>query len=99
MSRFPDNPKQVIYACSSGKCQKRGGKEIRKALRDHLKMAGLKDDVEIIKTDCTDRCKHGPIFCIQPQNIWLHDLSEQQTLQALKEHIQTGQNQKNPSDS
>jgi (2Fe-2S) ferredoxin len=87
MSKLPPIPRQVIYACGSGKCQKRGGKEIRKTMRDHLKMAGLKDEVEIVKTYCTDRCKHGPIFCFQPQNIWFQDMTEAQILQAFKEHI------------
>ncbi|ALI98522.1 (2Fe-2S) ferredoxin domain-containing protein [Rufibacter tibetensis] len=87
MSRYPTDPRQVIYACGSGKCQKRGGKELRKIMRDELKQAGLKDEVEIIKTDCTDRCKHGPIFSIQPQNIWLHDMSEAQVLQVFREQV------------
>ncbi|MBA9078375.1 MULTISPECIES: (2Fe-2S) ferredoxin domain-containing protein [Rufibacter] len=87
MSKYPTTPKQVIYACAGSKCQKRGGKEIRKEIRDQLKMAGLKDEVEIIKTECTDRCKHGPIFCLQPQNLWLHDMTEHQILQILREQV------------
>ncbi|MGV3539759.1 MAG: (2Fe-2S) ferredoxin domain-containing protein [Rufibacter sp.] len=87
MSKYPKDPQQVIYACAGSKCQKRGGKEIRKALRDQLKMAGLKAEVEIIKTECTDRCDHGPIFCLQPQNLWLHDMPGQQILQVLREQV------------
>ncbi|RNI28860.1 (2Fe-2S) ferredoxin domain-containing protein [Rufibacter latericius] len=87
MSKHPNTPRQVIYACGSGKCQKHGGKEIRKTMRDQLKMAGLKDEVEIIKTDCTDRCKHGPIFSIQPQNLWLQDMTEGQILQIFREQV------------
>jgi len=87
MSKNIPIPSQVIYACSGSKCQKRGGKEIRKIMRDQLKMAGLKDEVEIIKTECTDRCKHGPIFCLQPQNFWLHDMTEAQVLQIFQEEI------------
>ncbi|MFC6997164.1 (2Fe-2S) ferredoxin domain-containing protein [Rufibacter roseus] len=80
-------PLQVIYACSGSKCQKRGGKDIRKMMREQLKMNGMKDEVEIIKTECTDRCKHGPIFCFQPQNLWLHDMTDSQILQAFQEQI------------
>ena len=87
MSKIIHFPLQVIYACAGSKCQKRGGKEVRKIMREELKMAGLKDQVEIVKTECTDRCKHGPIFCLQPQNIWLHDMPEAQVLQVFREKI------------
>ncbi len=80
-------PAHVIYACAGSKCQKRGGKEIRKIMRDQIKAAGLKDEIEIIKTECTDRCKHGPIFALQPQNIWLHDMTEAQILQVFQKEI------------
>jgi len=81
-------PKQVIYICTGSKCKKHGGKELCKLFRDQAKAAGLKDTVEIIKTDCTDRCKFAPVLSIQPQNIWLHDVTEYQVPQLFRQYVQ-----------
>lgn len=63
-------PEQVVYVCTGDKCKKRGGKEIAKACKSLVKDLKLRDKVEVIKTDCTDRCKFGPVVCFQPQNEW-----------------------------
>lgn len=81
-------PNQVVYVCTGSKCKKRGGKELCKLFRDAAKSAGLKDTVEIIKTDCTDRCKFAPVLSIQPQNIWLHDVTEYQVPQLFQQYLQ-----------
>lgn len=88
MSKSFKTPQQVIYICTGSKCKKRGGKELSKLFRDRVKNAGLKDTVEIIKTDCTDRCKFAPVLSIQPQNIWLKEVSEPQALQVFEQYVQ-----------
>lgn len=70
MSKYHSKPEHVIYVCTGDKCKKRGGKEISKLFREMLKENHLKHKVEVIKTDCTDRCKQAPIVCFQPQNSW-----------------------------
>ena len=81
-------PNQVIYICTGSKCKKNGGKELCKLFRDQAKSAGLKDTVEIIKTDCTDRCKVAPVLSFQPQNIWLHNVTEYQVPQLFRQYLQ-----------
>ncbi|MGV3589595.1 MAG: (2Fe-2S) ferredoxin domain-containing protein [Adhaeribacter sp.] len=101
MSKVFKIPQQVIYVCAGDKCKKRGGKEIGKLFRSMAKAAGLKDTVvEIIKTDCTDRCKFAPVMSIQPQNIWLHDVTETQATQIFNQYIGISKTPKiiNPSD-
>ncbi|WP_026998181.1 (2Fe-2S) ferredoxin domain-containing protein [Flectobacillus major] len=66
-------PEKSIFICDGSKCGKH--KEIRKFLKEAIKDNGLKDRVEIVKIECTDRCKHAPILCFQPQNQWLSDTS------------------------
>ncbi len=63
-------PEQVIYVCTGDKCKKRGGKEIAKSFKSLIKENKLQKRAEVIKTDCTDRCKFGPVVCFQPQNDW-----------------------------
>lgn len=81
-------PQRVIYVCTGSKCKKRGGKELSKLFRDRVKSAGLQDTVEIIKTDCTDRCKFAPVISFQPQNIWLPAVTELQALQVFQQYVQ-----------
>jgi len=97
MSREYQTPKQVIYVCTGSKCKKRGGKDLSKEFRSLCKSCGLKEDVEIIKTDCTDRCKMAPVVCIQPQNLWLYEVSEYKVQNIFQQHILNSQKTKNPS--
>ncbi|WP_051359906.1 (2Fe-2S) ferredoxin domain-containing protein [Adhaeribacter aquaticus] len=87
MSKAFNTPQQVIYICTGSKCKKKGGKELSKFFRSHLKDTGLKGNIEIIKTDCTDRCKLAPNVTLQPENTWFHQVSEQMAHQILQQHI------------
>ena len=98
MSKVFNIPQQVIYVCTGSKCKKKGGKDIGKLFRKMAKEAGLKDTVEIIKTDCTDRCDFAPVMSIQPQNIWLHNVNEYMAGQLFKEYIGKPGKTKTPSD-
>lgn len=88
MSKPFNTPQQVIYICTGSKCKKRGSKELCKFFRDRVKSASLRDTVEIIKTDCTDRCKFAPVLSIQPQNIWLKEVTEYQAAQIFAQYVQ-----------
>jgi (2Fe-2S) ferredoxin len=72
-------PEKVIYVCVGSKCGKRGGKDLCKLLKHFDK------NLEVIKTECTDRCKIAPVCSIQPGNIWLTEYSERQVLKVLEE--------------
>ncbi len=66
-------PEKSIFICAGSKCGKY--KEIKKYLKESIKDKGLKDEVEIFKIECTDRCKHAPIVSVQPQNDWYSETS------------------------
>lgn len=70
--------------CMGSKCKKYN-KEYYKELKDFLKEKHLHHQIEILKTECTGRCKHAPVACLQPQNIWLIEFSEKE----WKQHLQT----------
>ena len=74
MAKF-DIPQSCIYMCLGSKCQKRGSKEYYKDLRSYIKKKGLKHQIEIIKTECTDRCKFAPVLSAHPGNFWLKEYS------------------------
>jgi NADH:ubiquinone oxidoreductase subunit E len=87
MSKGFNVPEKVIYVCTGSKCKKKGGKEIGKTLRNMIKDMGLKGKVEVVKTECTDRCDFAPVMSFQPDNVWLHHTTEEQAKQTFKEHI------------
>lgn len=65
-----DQPEHIVYICTGSKCDKKGGKECYKKAKKLLKTFKGKE-IEIIRTECTDRCKLAPIACFQPENKWL----------------------------
>jgi len=87
-------PNQVIYICSGSDCKKNGSKDISKKFKSLIKDHDLKGKIEIIKTDCTDRCKTAPNFAIQPQNLWFaHRKNTEQLEEIFKNHL-LGQDKK-----
>jgi len=83
MSKEKNTPSKLIYICTGDKCKKRGGKEISKLLGSYAENHGL-NDVGIIKTHCTDNCKHGPVVCLQPDNAWHFHVDEHKAIALLK---------------
>ena len=87
MSKF-HTPKRVIYICQGSKCIKRGGKDAYKSLKAYLKYTGKKEDIEIIKVECSDRCKFAPVLSIQPDNIWMKEYTEKEVLRILEQETE-----------
>jgi (2Fe-2S) ferredoxin len=78
-------PECVLYACCASKCKKRGGKQLYRLLKGELKAHRLKRVIQVIKTGCTDRCKHGPVLAVMPQNTWHLNVDELRGKQILYE--------------
>lgn len=79
---FPD---KAIFVCDGKKCGRYS--EIRKYCKDAIKEHGLKHDVELVRMECTDRCKHAPVVCFQPGNQWYAEVSEKQIQALFEKHI------------
>lgn len=82
-------PDCVLYACCGSKCRKHGGKAVYKALKAEVKSRRLKRVVQVIRTGCTDRCKHGPVLAVMPQNEWHLGVDESRAAQILAEIVTT----------
>ncbi|GAB3820733.1 (2Fe-2S) ferredoxin domain-containing protein [Pontibacter rugosus] len=87
MSKSFNTPDKVIYVCTGSKCKKKGGKDLSKLFRSMIKDAGLKGQVEVVKTDCTDRCDFAPVISMQPANAWLAHTDEHKAKEAFQHHI------------
>lgn len=82
MSKF-HIPQNTLYICQGSKCSKRGSKELYKNLKHYLKSRGLKDEMELIVTECTDRCKFAPVLAAQPANIWLKEYTAKEVVKLV----------------
>jgi (2Fe-2S) ferredoxin len=83
MSKTKHTPAKILYICTGDKCKKHGSKEISKTLREYAKDHRL-EDVGIIRTHCTDNCKHGPVVCLQPGSEWHFHVDELKAITLLK---------------
>jgi NADH:ubiquinone oxidoreductase subunit E len=82
MSKFTI-PDKALYICTGSKCGKRGGKAMYKIAKAYAKHHhGL--EIEVIRTDCTDRCDYAPVCALQPGNIWLKEYKEKEVLKLLE---------------
>jgi len=52
----------TVFCCMGSDCVKNGAKETMKALRSAIRDAGLTGYVHVIKTQCADKCKEGPVL-------------------------------------
>ena len=73
-------PDKTLYICTGSKCGKRGGKDMYKLLKHYLKH---NPEIEIIRTECTDRCDYAPVCALQPGNIWLKEYRQKEILRLL----------------
>lgn len=81
-----DAPEKVIYVCAGKKCG-RYSKEIRKGFRVEVKECGLKNEVDVVRMDCSDNCKHAPVVSIQPANLWIGEVEEKNVSDIFKKYI------------
>jgi (2Fe-2S) ferredoxin len=64
----------TIFVCDGSKCSKHS-KPVRKGLREAIKEAGLKDEIEVVKMECSDQCKHAPVVFCSAIQTWYGDVS------------------------
>lgn len=74
-------PKKALFMCNGSKCGKH--KDLKKYFKKAIKEQGLKDDVEIFKIECSDRCKCAPILYNQSANEWHEKVTVSQAEQII----------------
>lgn len=85
-----DAQEKVIFICDGKKCGKY--KEIRKGFKHAIKESGMKNEVGVVRMDCTDNCKNAPVVCLQPQNVWIGEVEEREIPSILNNfYINTNQ--------
>ena len=83
-------PDKIVYLCVGSKCSKKGNKDLCKTLKSYVKHHDDQYDIEVIKVECTDRCKFAPVLSIQPDNIWLKEYTEKKVFETLEGLLKPG---------
>lgn len=70
--RVPDAPyERQLLVCTYGPwCRLDGSDEVRAALKDGVKAAGIAQDLRVTKSGCLGQCGHGPMLALWPHNEW-----------------------------
>ncbi|TAE71432.1 MAG: (2Fe-2S) ferredoxin domain-containing protein [Bacteroidetes bacterium] len=78
MKKKPKIPEKTIIICIGSECRHKGNKELIDNIKKTIKEQHLKDVCSIVKTHCMGRCKFAPIVSVQPDNLWLYDISQKE---------------------
>ena len=91
MKQAEDAPyERTFYFCCNERdpgeaaCANRGARVLQEKLKAYVKARGLKSKIRVMRSSCMDICAKGPNVCVQPENIWYHDVKEED-LEALIE--------------
>ncbi len=79
-----------LMLCSGTGCQASGSKEVKKALEEELKKAGLDKEVLIVETGCNGFCAQGPVMVVHPDNIFYQKLKPEHAPLLVEEHFLKG---------
>ncbi|MFM8912557.1 MAG: (2Fe-2S) ferredoxin domain-containing protein [Flammeovirgaceae bacterium] len=64
-----------LFLCNGGTCKEKGAEESTRIIRETIKECGLHERVHTTKTLCNARCDDGPIVIVQPEGLWLKEIT------------------------
>ena len=80
-----------VLVCSGGDCNKRGSKDVRRALKAQLRERAMAGDVRVDSVDCLGFCKHGPNAIVYPGGTWYLGLIESDAPEIVERHLKNGE--------
>jgi (2Fe-2S) ferredoxin len=94
MARF----KHHVFVCENerdpkdprGCCFARGGREVRKALKQQLREAGLAGTVRANTAGCLDACESGVTVVVYPEEVWYGHVTPADVPEIVASHLIAG---------
>lgn len=80
--------KKVVFVCTNQKengkecCAMKGAKELHLKLKEEMKKTDL--TIRVSKSGCLDRCAEGVTVSIQPDDVWLGGVTEEDIPEIVK---------------
>jgi (2Fe-2S) ferredoxin len=71
-------------------CVRAHSQELRDALKDAAKQAGLKHRVRVNTAGCLDQCEHGAVVVVYPEAVWYGFVQAGDAVEIVQEHLVHG---------
>jgi len=80
-----------LFVCTYGSwCRLDGSDEIRAALKEKTKAAGLDKEIRVTKSGCFGQCGHGPMMVTWPDNVWHSGVTMADVDELFESHVRGG---------
>lgn len=76
-----------VLVCEHKDCEKRGGRDVQKALKGALRESGRRESVMVSRVDCFDRCGDGPVVVVYPDGVWYGRVDERGAREIVERHL------------
>lgn len=82
--------KNYVLVCGGTACDSSHGIELTHDLKKEIEAAGLKHEVQIVRTGCLGFCEKGPIVKILPENTFYVSVKPGDAKEIVQEHLLKG---------
>ncbi|WP_422478563.1 NADH-ubiquinone oxidoreductase-F iron-sulfur binding region domain-containing protein [Pleomorphochaeta sp. DL1XJH-081] len=82
--------RNYILVCGGTACESSKANDIYEALVSELKVQGVSDEVQVVKTGCFGFCEQGPIVKILPEDSFYVQVKPEDAKELVAEHIVKG---------
>lgn len=73
-----------------GSCKRRGGVEVRDALKKQLTTIGLSKRIRANNAGCLDQCEHGVSVVVYPEQVWYANVTVEDLPELVQRHLVGG---------
>ena len=81
---------QYILICGGTGCESSKADDIYNNILAELEKAGVKNDVQVVKTGCFGFCEKGPIVKVLPDEAFYVEVKPEDAQEIVQEHIVKG---------
>ncbi len=85
-----DGIRKNVLICGGTGCTSSGSMDIRDALMEELKLAGIEDEIKVVTTGCFGLCALGPIMIVYPEGTFYSKVSPADMHAIVTEHLVGG---------
>ena len=79
-----------VLICGGTGCTSSGSATLMSALEEELKIRGLDDEINVVKTGCFGLCELGPIMIVYPEGTFYSRVTPEVIPEIVEEHLLKG---------